>query len=128
MAEFKVKSAFGKSREFQTNERTFLAWLRTSIALMGFGFVIVKFSLFLREISMMLETKEGISKGYSAMVGVIMVILGVIITVLAFLQYKKHEKQLNHDIYVSSSKLSLFITIIILIGGIVLISYLFSII
>jgi len=76
----------------------------------------------------MLETKEGISKGYSAMVGVIMVILGVIITVLAFLQYKKHEKQLNHDIYVSSSKLSLFITIIILIGGIVLISYLFSII
>ncbi|QEM08229.1 DUF202 domain-containing protein [Mucilaginibacter rubeus] len=28
------------------NERTFLAWIRTSIALMGFGFVVVKFSLF----------------------------------------------------------------------------------
>jgi len=30
-----------RSREHLANERTFLAWIRTSIALMGFGFVIV---------------------------------------------------------------------------------------
>jgi len=32
-------------------ERTFLAWLRTGIALMGFGFVVARFGLFLREIA-----------------------------------------------------------------------------
>jgi putative membrane protein len=30
------------------NERTFLAWVRTAIALMGFGFVVERFDLFLR--------------------------------------------------------------------------------
>lgn len=35
-------------RDHAANERTFLAWIRTAIALMGFGFVIEKFDLFLR--------------------------------------------------------------------------------
>ena len=120
------KNTFEKSREHLANERTFLAWIRTGIALMGFGFVIVKFTLFLKEISILLETKGMSAKGYSAMVGVIMVALGVIIAVLAFIQYKKYEKQLNNNSYVSSSMLSLFITLIILIGGITLILYLLS--
>jgi putative membrane protein len=32
------------------NERTFLAWIRTSIAIMAFGFVVEKFGLFLRQV------------------------------------------------------------------------------
>jgi putative membrane protein len=39
-----------RQREHQANERTFLAWLRTSIALIGFGFAIARFSLFLRQL------------------------------------------------------------------------------
>jgi putative membrane protein len=35
-------------REHQANERTFLAWLRTSITLIGFGLAINRFGLFLR--------------------------------------------------------------------------------
>ncbi|HET8995258.1 MAG TPA: DUF202 domain-containing protein, partial [Acetobacteraceae bacterium] len=30
------------------NERTFLAWIRTAIAIMAFGFLVAKFNLFLR--------------------------------------------------------------------------------
>jgi len=115
MNELKEKNTFEKSREHLANERTFLAWIRTSIALMGFGFVIVKFTLFLKEISLLIEAKAVLSKGYSAMVGVIMVAFGVIIAILAFLQYKKYENQLNKNTYVSSSMLSLFVTLIILI-------------
>jgi putative membrane protein len=122
----KEKNTFEKSREHLANERTFLAWIRTSIALMGFGFVIVKFTLFLKEISLLLSTKGVSSKGYSAIVGVIMVALGVIIAILAFLQFKKYENQLNNNSYVSSSMLSFFITLIILIGGLILILYLLS--
>jgi putative membrane protein len=43
--------------DYLANERTFLAWVRTSIALMGFGFVIVKFALFIRQISYVLGEK-----------------------------------------------------------------------
>ena len=32
-------------------ERTLLAWVRTSLAMMGFGFVVAKFGLFLREVA-----------------------------------------------------------------------------
>ncbi len=43
-------SKIDRQREHQANERTFLAWLRTSIALIGFGFVIARFGLFLHEL------------------------------------------------------------------------------
>lgn len=129
MTELKRKeNKFVNSREHLANERTFLAWIRTSIALMGFGFVIVKFTLFLKEISLLLGSTIDASKGYSAIVGVIMVVLGVIFATLAFFQYIKYKKQLNHNVYYSFSILSIFITLVILIGGIILILYLLTII
>lgn len=56
------------------NERSFLAWIRTSIGIMAFGFVVVKFSLFVKQISLILG-KENIihSKGYSGIVGIVLV-------------------------------------------------------
>ena len=67
------------------NERTFLAWIRTSIALMCFGFVIVKFALFIRQISVALGDKVVMpGKSYSAIIGVIMVALGAVMALLAF--------------------------------------------
>ena len=120
-----IKDINSKLREHLANERTFLAWIRTSIALMGFGFVIVKFALFLKQISIMLEGKLVIpSKGFSAVVGVVMVGLGILIAIFAFWQFRRIGKQLNKDSYVPSNMLSVFLTLAILIGGILLILYL----
>ncbi|MBB5439184.1 uncharacterized membrane protein YidH (DUF202 family) [Pedobacter sp. AK017] len=44
----------GNAGDHLANERTFLAWIRTSIGIMGFGFVVVKFSLFVRQIGIAL--------------------------------------------------------------------------
>lgn len=41
------------AREHLANERTLLAWIRTSIGIMAFGFVVVKFSLFIKQISLL---------------------------------------------------------------------------
>lgn len=107
------------------NERTFLAWIRTSIALMGFGFVIVKFALFIRQITIALGQKVAIQgKGYSAIIGVIMVALGAILASLAFLRYRNIEKQLNTNSYFPSQWLSVLVTLIIVIGSILLVLYL----
>lgn len=96
---------------------------------MGFGFVIVKFAFFLEDLSLLLTSPDDqVLKGYSLMVGVIMIAVGVIIAALGFLQFKKTEKQLNQQFYASSSWLPLFMTLIILTGGGVLILYLLSLI
>lgn len=47
----------GKSsnaRDHMANERTFLAWIRTSIGIMAFGFVVEKFALFIKQITLLL--------------------------------------------------------------------------
>jgi putative membrane protein len=65
-------------------ERTFLAYIRTGLALMGFGFVVARFALFLRQIS----TAAGIegrtlpsvpNTGTSLLIGTALVIIGVIV-------------------------------------------------
>src|SRR5690242_5203519 len=107
------------------NERTFLAWIRTSIALMGFGFVIVKFALFIRQVSIALGDKISTpSKGYSPIIGVVMVAFGAIMATLAYLRYHNIEKQLNINSYFPSKLLSARLTVSILIGSILLVLYL----
>lgn len=126
MAEYNRKNSIDRSREHLANERTFLAWIRTGIALMGFGFVIVKFALFLTQLSMLLESDVVPSHGYSALVGVIMVAVGVVVAFFAFVQYKINSKHLQNNYYAPRSVLSLIITLIMIVGGIILIVYLLS--
>ena len=114
-------------REHLANERTFLAWVRTSVALIGLGFVIVKFALFLNEISLMFKANAiEDSEGFSAVIGVIIVAFGVALAPFAFFQYKKMEKQINNRSYKSSSMLTLFLTLSTIIGGILLIFHLIT--
>ncbi|MEO6917249.1 MAG: DUF202 domain-containing protein [Chitinophagaceae bacterium] len=115
----------GSPADHLANERTFLAWIRTSIALMGFGFVIVKFALFIRQITIALGEKAIIQgKGYSAIVGVIMVAMGAIISLLAFLRYRHIEKQLSTNSYFPSPWLSVLVTLSIIAGSVLLVIYL----
>ena len=113
------------ARDHLANERTLLAWIRTSIGIMAFGFVVVKFSLFVKQISLLLGKNATIPQhGYSSVIGIFLVALGAIILVLSFIKYKRTEKQLSHDSFQSSSKLILFLTITIIIISMLLILYL----
>src|ERR1700758_1599902 len=103
------------ARDHLANERTFLAWLRTSIGIMAFGFVVVKFSLFIKQISVLLgKNTVPTQGGYSQIIGVLLVTTGVILLFLSYLRYKKTEKQLTSESYASSSKLIAVLTFFIL--------------
>ncbi len=121
------KNSDTKLREHLANERTFLAWVRTSVALMGLGFVIVKFALFLKEVSLLFKEQSITeTEGFSAVIGVVIVAFGVVLSPFAYFQYKKVEKQINRQSYKSTSILSGFLTMAIMAGGILLILHLLS--
>jgi putative membrane protein len=69
-------------------ERTLLAWLRTGLALMGFGFVVARFGLFLREIAAIGHVPVQLrATGSSLWIGVGLIALGVAISLLASYEY-----------------------------------------
>lgn len=110
------------------NERTFLAWIRTGIAIMAFGFVVVKFALFLRQAAIFLgENQHKIvfpHQGRSALIGITLVALGTVMSLLAFFRYKNIERQLHEGIFFPSLTLSVFLTIAIVLTGALLVVYL----
>jgi putative membrane protein len=70
-------------------ERTFLAWLRTGIALMGFGFVVARFGLFLRELAASKELAKMSDTGFSLPVGVLLILLGIVVMVVAAIRHHR---------------------------------------
>jgi putative membrane protein len=72
-------------REVQANERTLLAWIRTGITLMAFGFVVARLGVFLR------VTAPGTSQqvGFSLFIGAALVILGTLTNVVAAYRYAR---------------------------------------
>lgn len=70
--------------EYLAAERTFLAWVRTSIAVITLGFVVAKFGVWLREIAIRLNPKIPIhSTGMSLPMGEAMMAFGGVLVVLA---------------------------------------------
>lgn len=107
------------------NERTFLAWIRTSVGLMAFGFVVVKFSLFVKQISMLVGKENAIqNRGYSAIVGIVLVAVGTLTSVLSYIRYRKTKKQITEGNYNHSTVLISVITAFIFLVSVLLIAYL----
>jgi len=76
-------------------ERTFLAWLRTGLGLMGVGFAVARFGLFLREMQATESHAPMSSTGQSVWFGVALVALGVVINVGAALRHITQVRQLH---------------------------------
>lgn len=107
------------------NERTFLAWVRTSIGIMAFGFVVERFALFTRQLSFLLGKEIAPPpKGYSAFLGIVLVGLGALMGVLAFIRYRQVARQIDEDTYYPSPLLNIMLTLSVLVIGTVLIVYL----
>lgn len=94
-----------KINDHLANERTFLAWITTSLGIMGFGFVVVKFSLFIQQITVLLNSKPriDIEHEYSGIIGVSIVIIGALTVVLAYIKYRKVSKQIEQESYTYGS-------------------------
>ena len=82
--------------DHQANERTFLAWLRTAIALMGFGFVVAKFELYLRLIA---QTRSPPHPFLSSMIGIFLVIVGGVMAAASAVRYRAIQQKIDLGTY-----------------------------
>lgn len=81
-------------RVFFAAERTFLAWIRTGLALMGFGFVVARFGLFLREIAAIQDGPPP-PAGLSQWFGLGLIGLGVLLTAASTGMHLTTVRRLN---------------------------------
>src|SRR5579862_3882641 len=74
-------------RDYFAAERTFLAWIRTGLALMGFGFVVARFGLFLREIEFSQHPLALHSARFTLWVGTALILIGVMVNLFSAVQH-----------------------------------------
>jgi len=89
-----------RARDHLANERTFLAWVRTGIATIIFGFAIGRFSIALREFLRISGHGEGsLTSGVSAWFGLISIIGGVALVVVGLSRYRAARVQIDSDTF-----------------------------
>jgi putative membrane protein len=74
-------------------ERTLLAWQRSAIALMGFGFVVERFGLFLQMVAH--QSVGGPERGFSLGLGVLLLLLGAAVALISARQFRQVAKNLD---------------------------------
>jgi putative membrane protein len=111
--------------EHLANERTFLAWIRTGIATIILGFVIARFSFWLREISISTGQKLNIPQtGLSLPIGLGMVAFGALMTLLAALRFHDMHKAIEEDVARPRPGLIILTTAAVILLAVILIVYL----
>ncbi|MES1999594.1 MAG: DUF202 domain-containing protein [Pseudomonadota bacterium] len=111
-------------RVFFAAERTLLAWNRTCLTLMAFGFVVERFGLFLHMLAP--QTPQHLERGISFWVGLGFILLGSLMAVLAVIQYRRVLRTLKpveipDGYWVNMAALS---TLLLAVLGMVLSAYL----
>jgi putative membrane protein len=88
-------------RVYFAAERTFLAWIRTGLGLMGVGFAVSRFGLFLRQFSASQSHMPAHTTGLSVWSGVALVSLGVVVNVSAVVGHVRLVRDLSSGNWVA---------------------------
>jgi putative membrane protein len=111
--------------DYLAAERTFLAWIRTGLSLMGFGFVVARFGLFLQEFQQLRGGSFKESLGLSIWFGTTLILLGVFVNVFAGWHHARLIRDLDRgEVSRSRSTYAIGIAIFLAVVGLAMAVYL----
>ena len=103
-----------RATEYLANERTFLAWVRTSIAIISLGFVVAKFSLWLDQLAAQLQPQMPAHRvGASMPIGVTMMALGGVLATLAAWRYHVVNRAIETGSVRADRRLVIVVTVMV---------------
>ena len=112
-----------RARDHLANERTFLAWVRTSVAIVVFGFAIGRFAIAMRQLT---EFQGVASKttGLSVWMGMSAILAGVVMAMAGLMRYRKTRVQLDQGKFEPAGFVVDLVTILTVLFGLALAGYL----
>ncbi len=116
-----------RATEYLANERTFLAWIRTSIAVISLGFVVARFSLWLKELASSLggPITSAHHSGVSLRMGEGMMVLGGILALLAAYRYRIVNRSIDRGLVRPDRALIYLITVSVVVLAAAMALYMF---
>jgi uncharacterized protein (DUF302 family)/uncharacterized membrane protein YidH (DUF202 family) len=93
-------------RDYLAAERTLLAWIRTGLALMGFGFVVARFGLFLQQLRLIDRAPSARSYGVSLWFGTALIAVGVVVNLSSAWRHVRLVRELDQGEPASSRSLT----------------------
>ena len=113
-----------RARDHLANERTFLAWVRTSVAIVVFGFAIGRFAVALRQLARF-QGQATNTTGLSVWMGMSSILAGGGLVVAGLLRYRKTRSQIDMGQFEPAGFIVDLVTILTVLFGLALAGYLF---
>ncbi|MFA6044140.1 MAG: DUF202 domain-containing protein [Phycisphaerales bacterium] len=109
-----TKTVKGGAGDHLANERTYLAWIRTSITVVGLGFVVGKFGVWLRFLSAANGQAQQPSTGVSVPLAIVMVIVGALLALLGAWRYRVVRRAIDRGGAAAAGGSIALVTVIVL--------------
>lgn len=108
----------GDLRVFFAGQRTMLAWVRTGVALMGFGFVVARFGIFLKETAAVHGVETAGRGGASVWAGTGLLLAGVAVNVVAGVRFARFAREFGRNKPLKPTGIAAEITLAAVLAGI----------
>jgi putative membrane protein len=112
-----------RARDHLANERTFLAWVRTSVAIVVFGFAIGRFAIAMRQLTEF-QGRSSRTTGFSVWMGMSAILAGVVMVGAGLMRYRKTRAQLDQGKFEPAGFIVDLVTILTVLFGLALAGYL----